>query len=304
MPNDGNVTIVVPTRNRAYTLALVLKTHFEQPAVTEIIIVDDAGTDETRAVVESFSDRYQAVRTVYLRNQVRKGAGYCRMRGVEASSGEFVLFCDDDDFLGPAYARVCRTKLEQHGASIVSGRHFYRLPNEEIDTAIRRFGTGLVEQKPFDVLRFRVNTDACFKGDIEVPFTHGIFMTRRSLLLQYGFDVTYAKGNGFREESDMQMRAFLDGHKVVVTNDAHAVHLNMSEVPSGGQRVNRLLRYYWTVYYTEYFYKKHFDRFKIKAGVAYPKSVAILLFAFIELYVFFVRPLPVFFARVARGKRG
>lgn len=271
--------------------------------MTELIVVDDAGTDDTRTVVEGLRERAPHLAITYLRNEQRQGAAYSRMRGVREAANEFVLFCDDDDFLGPGYSATCRRKLEEGAAEVVSGRHFYRLPDEEIEAAIHRFGNGLLVQRPFDRLRFKVNTDARFEGDVQMPFTHGIFMTRRSLLLGYGLDAFYSKGNGFREESDVQMRAFLDGHRVLVTNEAHAVHLHPSEVATGGQRVDRFSRYYWTVYYTRYFFKKYFDASRKKLGIPYGQSTAMVLYALIEGYIFFIRPFVILPGRVVQALR-
>lgn len=284
------ISLVVPTYNRAYTLKKVIGTLYEQAEVTEIIFVDDAGADDTRQLVEQLAERYPNVRTVYLRNAERRGAAYSRSVGVQAASNELILFCDDDDFLAPGYARTCRLKMHEHGASIVSGRHFYRNVGEELGDAVRRFGSGLVDQELFDALRFRLNTDARFDGDVELPFTHGIYLASRALLLHYGLDPYYSKGNGFREETDVQMRAFLDGHRIVVTNEAHAVHLHPSEVRSGGQRVDRLRRFYWTVHYTRYFYAKYFNAVRAKLAIPYPMPAAIALYTLVEFYVFFVRP--------------
>ena len=284
------ISLVVPTFNRAYTLKYVADSYYEQADVTEIIFVDDAGDDDTRQLVELLAERNKNIKTVYLKNPQRQGASYSRLVGVKAASNDLILFCDDDDFLAPDYARTCRRKMEEHDASIVSGRHFYRLPGEPVRDAIKRFGCGITNQRQFDALRFRLNTDARFEGDLALPFTHGIYLVRRALLLQYGLDPYYSKGNGFREESDVQIRAYLDGHRIVVTNAAHAVHLSPSEVRSGGQRVSRLRRYYWTVYYTRYFYAKYFNAARKKLAIPYPMPAAITLYALIEFYVFFVRP--------------
>ena len=238
------------------------------------------------------------ISTVFIENKKKMGASYSRMEGVKAASNEYILFCDDDEFLGPDYARVCKEKIDNKGASIVSGRHFYRQPNESVSDAIARFGNGISCQNPFDPVRFCLNNNAVFEGDIEVPFTHGIYMARKSLLFTYGLDPYYSKGNGFREESDVQARAFLDGNKIVLTNDAHAVHLNWSEVRSGGQRVNRLKRYYWTVFYTNYFLSKYFDGFKKALCIPYTRSTAMLIYAVLEFYMFFMRPFVILPSRV------
>lgn len=287
---NEKVSIVVPTRNRAYTLGQVIGSFYGQADVSEVIIVDDAGNDNTVEVVEKFANRHKNIRTVVLHNPEQKGAAYSRMEGVKASTNEFVLFCDDDDFLGADYARICRRKIQGQQVGMISGRHFYRQPGEDLDDAIKRFGIGLVNQPAFDTFRFRVNTDARFEGDIELPFTHGIFLARRSLLLNYGLDPFYSRGNGFREESDVQIHAYLDGNRVLSTNEAHAIHLHPSEVRTGGQRVGRFRRFYWTVYYTHYFYRKYFDRAKLKLGIPYSRRIAMLIFICIEFYMFFVRP--------------
>jgi glycosyltransferase involved in cell wall biosynthesis len=288
---NEKVSIVVPTRNRAYTLGQVIGSFYGQADVSEVVIINDAGSDNTSDVVEEFAKRHKKIRTVYLHNSKRKGAAYSRMEGVEASLSEFILFCDDDEFLGPDYARVCRRLIEEKYASVVSGRRVYRLPGEDLGKAISRFGNGISNQPAFGTFRFRVYTDARFEGNIEVPFTHGIFMARRSLLLSYGLDPYYSRGNGFREESDVQIRAFVDGHRVLLSNNVHSVHLHPSEVKTGGQRVNRFQRYYWTVYYTHYFYNKYFDRVRGRLDIPYSRSIAIIIFALIEFYIFFGRPI-------------
>jgi glycosyltransferase involved in cell wall biosynthesis len=304
MLTNESISLVVPTRNRGYALKQVAESWYAQPAVSEIVIVDDAGTDGTSQIVEEIAQRFPGVSTKVLRNPERKGAAFCRLEGVKAAENEIILFCDDDDFLGPDYAGVLRRKLQKSGASIVAGRHFYRLRGEAVEDAIRRFENGLFRQRPFDRLRFRLNSDARMQDDVELPFTHGIFMARRSLLLHYGIDPFYGRGNGFREETDFQMQAYLDGHRIVMTNGAHAVHLHPSEVKTGGQRVNRLQRYYWTVYYTRYFFGKYFDRARVKLGLPYSRSTAVLLFALIELYVFFIRPLLMLPGRLVVRLRG
>jgi len=291
---DEMISIVVPTYNRAYTLKLVMHTYYEQECVSEVIFIDDAGSDETDALINETSRLYENIDTVYIKNTKNMGAAYSRKRGVSVAKNHYILFCDDDDFIAPGYAKTCYKKIIENGASIVSGRHFYRNKGEKLSDAIQRFDTGINKQRAFDKLRFRINTDAVFHGDILVPFTHGIFMSTKSLLEKYGLDSYYSQGNGFREETDIQIRAYLDGHNIVVTNDGHAIHLHPSEVKSGGQRVNRISRFYWTIYYTNYFFKKYFDKARKKLDIPYNRSVAIFLYSAIEAYIFFLRPFLIF----------
>jgi len=50
-------------------------------------------------------------------------------------------------------------------------------------------------------------------------------------------DTFYSRGNGFREENDIQAKIHINGGKIIMTNDTHSVHMHPSEVQTGGQRV-------------------------------------------------------------------
>ena len=294
------ISLVVPTHNRAYALVQVLDTFYQQKFLKEVVFVDDCSTDNTREVIEQFQKKYPEIGTIYLRNDQKSGASFSRLKGVEAASSEYILFCDDDEFLENNYTQVCLGKLKEGKAQIVSGRHFYRNIGENTSEAIKRFGTGISSSKVFGTIRFKIYTDARFAGDVEVPFTHGIFMTTKKLLNQFQIDPFYAKGNGFREESDFQLNAFLNGNKIIMTNDTHCVHMNMKEVKTGGQRVNRLKRYWYNVYYTHYFLNKYFSGIQKKLNIKYSLRSAISLYALAEFYDFFIRPFCLLVQRFGR----
>ena len=90
-------SVVIPTYNRCHVLRKTLNALFNQtlePALFEVIVVDDGSTDGTpqfvRPLVESapVSLRYE-----WWENS---GPGAARNRGIEIARGEHVLFIDDD----------------------------------------------------------------------------------------------------------------------------------------------------------------------------------------------------------------
>jgi hypothetical protein len=217
------------------------------------------------------------------------GAPYARRRGLLAAKADFVLFGDDDDFLEENYTEVCLGKLKSLKADIVSGRHFIRNPGESMAAAVVRFQQGEVDLPPFDFRCFYINPEAKFTGDIELPFTHAIFMARRELLLSHDIDTFYSRGNGFREESDVQAAIYVNGGKIIMTNDTHSVHMNPSEVTSGGQRAGRFSTLFWSLYYTSYFFKKYYNpimKMQGKSG-GYPRGI--LIFSVLRIYPSFIR---------------
>jgi len=75
------VSLVVPTRNRAYTLRRVLPSYFEQAVLGEIVLVDDAGTDDVADVFDQIGQRYPHVERRYVRNGARGGASRAASSG-------------------------------------------------------------------------------------------------------------------------------------------------------------------------------------------------------------------------------
>lgn len=88
------VSVIIPAYNRADLLPRAIDSVLAQTYQHfEIIIVDDASTDDTQAVVQAIGDR----RIRYLRHERNQGGASARNTGIDAASGEFVAFLDSDD---------------------------------------------------------------------------------------------------------------------------------------------------------------------------------------------------------------
>ena len=284
------ISMVIPTRDRAHTLQRVLPSYYEQNLVSEIIFVCDAGVDNSEAVVRQCSARYPGVLTRFERNTEQRGASYCRNVGVNFACNDFILFCDDDEYLEADYASVCMKKLLVNNVGAVSGRRVYMHNDETPDQALHRFGHGIRNSSPFRALICEYVNAARFDGDIRLPITNAIILTRKHLLLRFPYDPFYVFGNGYREESDYQMNLFVHGYDIVVTNDCHSIHLPASQVTKGGQRTTRWKRLYWSIYYTRYFFGKYYEKYARRMNIKWPKWVAVGAFIIFAGYRETLRP--------------
>jgi glycosyltransferase involved in cell wall biosynthesis len=285
------ITLIVPTRNRAHTLRLVAPSYFAQEGVSELIFVSDAGDDDTPQVIAEIARQFPDKAWRVLRNETRQGASQSRNVGVAASTNEFTLFCDDDEYLEAGYGHVLLQKLRALNAGAVSGRRIYLKPGESRANALQRFGAGIGMSKTFRPLICEYVNGAKFTGDISIPITNAIILTKKSLLQQFPFDKYYARGNGYREETDFQMNLFVHGFDIYVTNDCHSFHLPLSEVRTGGQRTQPLKRLYWSIFYTRYFFGKYYQRYARRSGLRSPRWVALLAFAIFAVYRETLRPI-------------
>lgn len=91
--SSPTVSVIVPTYNRAGTLARAIRSVLQQThADFEVIVVDDGSTDETAEVVAGFSDA--RVRYLY---QDNRGAAAARNAGIRAARAALIAFQDSDD---------------------------------------------------------------------------------------------------------------------------------------------------------------------------------------------------------------
>jgi glycosyltransferase involved in cell wall biosynthesis len=89
------VSVIIATHSRPHLLPRAVKSAFEAGTDVEVIVVDDASTDETSEVCKSI----EGIRYVRLdENQHTAGA---RNVGIMISTGEYISFHDDDDLRFP-----------------------------------------------------------------------------------------------------------------------------------------------------------------------------------------------------------
>lgn len=87
-------SVIIPTHNRADLLVRAVKSVLVQTEPNfEVIVVDDASTDNTPSVVAAMSDE----RIRYIRHEKGLGSAGARNAGIREARGEFVAFLDDDD---------------------------------------------------------------------------------------------------------------------------------------------------------------------------------------------------------------
>jgi glycosyltransferase involved in cell wall biosynthesis len=92
------VTVVVPTRNREAVLGTTLRSVLHQEDVdVRVVVVDEASTDGTLAMVERLRDD----RIEVARHDEPQGVATARNTGLARVATPWVAFCDDDDVWAP-----------------------------------------------------------------------------------------------------------------------------------------------------------------------------------------------------------
>jgi glycosyltransferase involved in cell wall biosynthesis len=88
-------SIIIPSYNRAKYIAKAIESLLSQTFTDwELIIIDDASTDDTKAIVDSFNDP----RILYVKNTVNQERCISRNIGIGHAQSEYICFLDSDDY--------------------------------------------------------------------------------------------------------------------------------------------------------------------------------------------------------------
>jgi GT2 family glycosyltransferase len=208
-----SVSVVIPVRNGATTIAEQLNALDNQAAdCHEIVVIDHGSTDHTRSVVQGFLGHIPNLRIV-------DGSGVKGIAGVRnlaaASSVGDILWCDADDVVAPGWIRSMASALEEY--DVVGGRIEETFLNGPSVRPRTQQATGLPMACGF------------------LPFAIGANSAVRREVLDHldGWDPRYRRGG---EDVEMCWRAQLAGYRLGFAPDAVVHYRHRSTATSVRQQ--------------------------------------------------------------------
>lgn len=198
------VSVLICTRDRAKSLEATLERFFRQRFTGgyeyELIVVDNGSRDETEQVVRRYAALHPG-RVSYLQ-EPRRGLSCARNRAVAASSGEVIVFTDDDVLVSPNWMdEIHREFAEDPRIAVIGGR-----------VLLARETLQQVSFLPDEERREYV-----FPGDGCIGMGANMAM-RRDLFAAIGlFDVRLGAGRFFAgaDEVDLFYRALKAGYRLL-----------------------------------------------------------------------------------------
>lgn len=107
--NEIQVSVIIPTYNRANLLERAIQSVLSQThPVHEIIVVDDGSTDNTKTVVSKYAGKVQYI------FQQNAGPSAARNRGIKVATGDWITFLDSDDEWFPEKIERQLSVIEKH----------------------------------------------------------------------------------------------------------------------------------------------------------------------------------------------
>lgn len=132
--NEIQVSVVVPVHNGASYIGRALDSALEQAVPLEIIIIDDASTDDLMDVLEPYLQRPEIQ---LIRNRHNLGVAESRNKGVRSASGKYIAFLDCDDWWEPEKLAKQLKLLEETGCVLcATGRRLATPEGRQTDRII------------------------------------------------------------------------------------------------------------------------------------------------------------------------
>lgn len=188
------VSVIIPTYNYGRFIATTIESVAGQTCSDlEILVVDDASTDDTADVVRAIHDD----RIHYIRHEVNQGPSAARNTGLRRASGTFVTCIDSDDAMKPGNLEV-KTRVLQSSPDV--GVVFGNV--EVIDEGGATLGVGNPRRRD-EILAQPVLLRRLLRGN---PFHASATVVRRDV---YEVAGTYREELRHAEDWDLWLRIAL-----------------------------------------------------------------------------------------------
>ena len=203
----AKLSVIVPVYQVKPYLERCLKSIISQSfSDYEIILVDDGSTDGSQAICDLYAERYNCITVIHKMNG---GLSSARNAGIEAASGDYLMFVDSDDLIHVNAAELEIKALEESDADalICSFKRFQT--ESEID-----FQTPIKELKDITVKSgFEVERDSFHDTDVARYVSSCGKVYKRKL-----FDsIRFPEGRLFEDEYTTY-KLYYDCKKIIVTN--------------------------------------------------------------------------------------
>lgn len=113
-PPAPRVSVVIPTYNRAWSLATAIDSVLSQDFdAFETIVVDDGSTDGTRALLAGYGAALRVIQ------QANRGVSAARNAGIRAAAAPLVALLDSDDYWLPGKLAVQTAFFDQNPEAVI-----------------------------------------------------------------------------------------------------------------------------------------------------------------------------------------
>ena len=199
------ISIIIPAYNcKEYIAKCIDSVLSQNGAELEVIVVNDGSTDGTEKVLEAYKNDVSIITTPNC------GGSAARNRGIDAVTGDYVMFLDSDDYLSENAIQILADVIAKTDADIVKFRYQLVFPDGSTKHAYNQFDEYEIIEKNE------------FRKRIYPHFINGIRLNSACVGI---YRSSLIKGRAFRtdmrvaEDAVFSMETYTKADRVVIIPD-------------------------------------------------------------------------------------
>lgn len=200
-----NLSVIVPIFKAEPFIERCCRSLFGQTLEDmEFIFVDDASPDDSMAIVKKVAAEYpnRAGQIKYLSHTPNRGVSFSRQQGLDAAIGEYVVYCDSDDWVDADAYRKAYDIAKNRDADIVRFGYIVEYSNGNSESV------GYDREDFFNPIVFNIS-----------PRTGSVWggIVRRELFKEYR--ISFPEGINWGEDFYVCICALLASRKTICIKD-------------------------------------------------------------------------------------
>jgi succinoglycan biosynthesis protein ExoO len=261
------ISVIIPAYNTEAYIAQAIESALRQTLNNiEVIVVDDASTDKTLAVVKSFTDK----RLKVIANQENMGVSVARNLAIRQAKGKWIAVLDSDDWYAPERLETLLMIANTENADMVADDVYYIKDGDKLpwSTLLSDSREKIDQIMKVDILYF-VATDVPGQGGLTLGLTKPLL--KREFLVKHGIE--YEENIRLGQDFWFYLKCLGYGAKFILTPKAYYFYRSRLGSLVTKNQVQRLDQYCRA---SRYFLQQEFVKNNPQLFDALSKRLAIL----------------------------